>query len=125
MLVPSFISTVIAFSMLYKESAIAVVLAFLLAAALPFGVLSVTQASATHDPNGIELENKQVSQGDDESMTIDSIELTAKKSTLRASGTIEVEVIQGNETLDSTDVSTFELDTSMGTIEVDMDNLDV
>jgi hypothetical protein len=111
--------------MLYKESAIAVMVAAMLGVASLFGGFSIVPAIATHDPEAVQLANHEVSQDANESTIIDSVELTAKKSFTKARGTVTVEVIQGDEVLRSGTLSSSEIDTSFSDIEVDLANVNV
>jgi hypothetical protein len=111
--------------MLFKEAAIAVAVAVMLAGASLFGGIWSIPAFAAIDPNSVLVAKKEVSQDDHISMIIDSLELTAKKSTLRASGTLTVEIIQNDAVLRSASLGTFELDTSFQSVELDINNINV
>lgn len=111
--------------MLYKESAIAVVIAVMLVAASFFGGLLMVPALATHDPNAIPVASKQISQDNDQSMIVDAIDLTGKKSTSRASGTLTIEFIQDDSVLGSTTLEAAQLTEVISTVEVGLTNINV
>src|SRR5687767_8107020 len=110
--------------MLYKESAIAVMIAVMLGAASLLGGLA-TPALATHDPDALQVANRQISQEDGESMIINAIEFTAKKSSSRSSGTLTIEVIQDGDRLRSATLAARTLQTSYTTIEVEIPGVNV
>lgn len=111
--------------MLHKESAIAVMVAVMLAGASIFGGFSVMPALATNDPEAVQIANRTISQADEESRVIDSLELTAKKSTSRATGTVTIEIIQDDEVLRSTTLKTSSLNTFLSDIEAQVSNINV
>lgn len=110
--------------MLYKESAIAVMVAVMLGAASIFGALA-TPALATHDPDAVKVAEKKITQADDDSVIVDSIELTVKKSFSRAIGAVTIEVNQDGHTLESATLVSTTLQTSYTTVEVDIPAVEV
>jgi hypothetical protein len=110
--------------MRYKESAIAVMVAVMLGTASLLGGLTVP-ALASHDPDAVQVKNKTITQGDDESKIVDTIGLTAKKSTLRASGTVTIELVQDGNVLRTAKLGTSSLTTTFKTIEIDVPNINV
>lgn len=111
--------------MLYKESAIAVMVAVMLGAASLLGGFSAIPALATHDPDAEQIARVTVSQDDADSMIVETVELSIKKSTLRASGTLTIELLQGDVVLTSTDLGTSIIPTTPKTIEVDVTNTEI
>ncbi|MGI0050064.1 MAG: hypothetical protein ACREAW_11030, partial [Nitrososphaera sp.] len=106
--------------MLYKESAIAVMVAVMLGAASIFGGLSLIPALAAEP-----IASETVSQGSTESIIVDAIELTAEKSTSRADGTVTVKIVQGNSTLRSGTLDTEFVKQNLVPVEVDVNNINV
>jgi hypothetical protein len=106
--------------MLYKESAIAVMVAVMLGAASIFGGLSLIPALAAEP-----IASETVSQGSTESIIIDAIELTAEKSTSRADGTVTVKIVQGISTLRSGTLDTEFVKQNLVPVEVDVNNINV
>lgn len=111
--------------MLYKQSAIAVMAAVMLVAASLFGGLLTMPAFATHDSDVEEVAREQVTQEDGQSVIIDAIELNAKKLTSRTLGTVTIEIIQADDTLESASFETEALKTIFSTLEVDVTNINV
>jgi hypothetical protein len=110
--------------MLRKEATIAVVVAVLLGGASLFGGLSTIPALAAIDPDSVEVAHKQISQ-DDKSTIIDSLELTAKKSTSRATGTVTIEIIKNDDVLRTATLGTSKLATTFHVVEVAIDNINM
>jgi hypothetical protein len=108
--------------MLYKESAIAVMIAVMLGTASIFGGFSLMPALATHDPEAMEIARETIDNED--SVIVDGIELEVAKSS-RASGTITVELLQGDELLRSANLRASSLGTSLDLVEVDVNNINV
>ncbi|HXG06754.1 MAG TPA: hypothetical protein VNI77_05435 [Nitrososphaera sp.] len=102
-----------------KESPITVMVAVMLIAASLFGGYTMLPAFATH-PDATQVIIKQFTKDDDETTNIDAVELAAKKSILRATGTITIEVIQNGNVLDSATLSALRLTTTYTTHEVPM-----
>ena len=111
--------------MLYKESAIAVMVAVMLGTASLLGGFSTVPALATHDPDAVQVASKTISQADDESVIIDTLELTAKKVIYRTAGMITVAIVQDGEILKSDDFTSSSLTTSYRDIEVSFGGLNV
>jgi hypothetical protein len=111
--------------MLCKEAAIAVGIAAMLAVASLFGGLSSIPAFAAIDPDSVEVAKKHISQDDHGSMIIDSLQLTAKKSTSRATGTLTFEIMQNDQVLRTATLGTSNLETTINVVEVTIANINV
>jgi hypothetical protein len=94
-----------------KESTIAVMVAVMLGAASLLGGISAIPALAIHDSDAVQIASETISQDDEESMIIDTVEFTAKKSTTRASGSVTVEILQDSSIVDSQSISTEQIGT--------------
>jgi hypothetical protein len=81
--------------MLYKESAIAVMVAVMLGAASIFGPLSITSAAAA------KLLASETIEQDGESAIVDAVGMHAMKTTSRTDGTLTVKIVQGTDILSS------------------------
>jgi len=110
--------------MLYKESAIAVMVAVVLVFASLLGGFSIP-ALATHDPNAVALASEEIDQTSDETMIVDAIGLEAMKSNSRAIGTLTVEIIQDDTVIRSGSLGASAVKEGFSGIEVDLTNINV
>ena len=76
-----------------------------------------------------ELENvlasQEFAQDDEESMTVDTVEFSAKKSTSRAAGVLTVAVVQDDDILGTDTIGTSEIKQSYNDMEASFDSLNV
>ena len=110
--------------MLHKESAMAVMVAVMLGAASLLGGFATT-VFATHDPDATQLASDTVSLAADESMVIDAVELTAKKSNSSASGTLIVGIVQGEEIFETEEIGARSISTIFNDFEIAFENLTI
>jgi hypothetical protein len=108
--------------MLYKEAAIAVMVAVMLGAASLSGGLSISAFAA--DPDPAQVASKHITQGD-ESMIIDKVDFSAKKSSTRADGTVTVSILQDDKILDTDSISTKAIGTFLTDVKASFGGLNV